>query len=347
MIDRKARRDGTTRRQLFGLAAPTLAGAMTARPRDVWAAPALEAAVERARAMDQLRSLVIARDGEELVARAFRGPGLDTPVNVKSVSKTLIAAMVGIAIDRGLIEGVDQPVVELLGDRVPADADPRVKEITVDHLLTMRAGLERTSGPDYGAWVQSRNWVADALRRPFVAEPGGPMLYSTGSYHLLSAALTEASGATTLALARRWLGRPLDIAIPPWTRDPQGIFMGGNNMALSPRALLRFAECCRRGGVFGGERVIPERWLERSWRPRTRSRYTGDLYGYGWFIARAGRREVHYGWGYGGQMVYVVPALALSVIVTSSTDTPSGRTGYARRLHELLARDIVGALEAA
>ena len=73
------------------------------------------------------------------------------------------------------------------------------------------------------------------------------MLYSTGSYHLLSAALTQASGRSTLALARDWLGEPLGIEIPPWTRDPQGFYLGGNNMMLSPRALLRFGEMYRAG----------------------------------------------------------------------------------------------------
>lgn len=107
---------------------------------------------------------------------------------MKSLSKTILAALVGAAIERGLIESPEQPVVELLGNLVPSDADPRVGEITVGHLLSLQAGLERTSGANYGAWVASGNWVADALSRPFVDRPGGRMLYSTGSSHLLSAA---------------------------------------------------------------------------------------------------------------------------------------------------------------
>ena len=190
---------------------------------------------------------MVARHGEELLAERVRGPGLDTPVNVKSVSKSVIAALVGAAIARGVLDGVEQPVAPVLGGLVPAGADPRLGAITLDHLLTMRAGLERTSGRNYGRWVTSPNWVRHVLTRPFVAEPGGRMLYSTGSYHLLSAALTQASGRSTLALARDWLGEPLGIDIPPWTRDPQGFYLGGNNMMLSPRALLRFGEMYRAG----------------------------------------------------------------------------------------------------
>jgi CubicO group peptidase (beta-lactamase class C family) len=302
-------------------------------------------ALARAQALPSLHSLLVARHGEELLAERFRGPGPGTPVNVKSVSKSVIAALVGAAIARGVLTGVDQPIAPVLDGLVPADADPRIQAITIDHLLTMRAGLERTSGRNYGRWVSSPDWVRHVLTRPFVAEPGARMLYSTGSYHLLSVAIARASGRSTLALARDWLGRPLGIEIPPWTRDPQGFYLGGNNMALAPRALLRFGEMYRQGGAFGGEQVLPADWVEASWTPRTRSIFTGHAYGYGWFIVQARGYRVAYAWGYGGQMIYVVPALGLTAVITSDPAAPSGRTGYVRQLHGLLADGIIPAAE--
>jgi CubicO group peptidase (beta-lactamase class C family) len=305
----------------------------------------LEQTLARAAALPRLHALLVARDGAEHVAEAFRGPGLERPVNVKSVSKSVMAALAGAGMARGILAGVDQRIAPLLDDLVPADADPRVGAITIDHLLTMRAGLERTSGRNYGRWVASTNWVRYALSRPFVDEPGGRMLYSTGSYHLLSAVLTRVSGMSTLELARAWLGAPLGIEIPPWTRDPQGIYLGGNNMLLSPRALLRFGEMYRQGGAYEGRQILPGSWIEASWTPRVRSRFTGHAYGYGWFMASARGHPVCYGWGYGGQMIYVVPDLALTVVMTSDHDGPSGRSGYVRELHALLADGIVPAAE--
>ncbi|MCC2665685.1 MAG: 6-aminohexanoate hydrolase [Geminicoccaceae bacterium] len=281
----------------------------------------LEKTLARAAELPSLHALLVGQDGAELVARVFRGPGLDRLVNVKSVSKSIIAALVGSAIARGVLAGVDQRVAPLLHDLVPATADPRIGAITIDHLLTMRAGLERTSGRNYGRWVNSADWLRYALSRPFVDEPGGRMLYSTGSYHLLSAVLTRAAGRSTLALARDWLGDPLEIAIPPWTRDPQGFYLGGNNMALAPRALLRFGELYRLGGAWRGRHVLPGSWIEASWTPRVRSPFTGHTYGYGWFVAKARGHLVAYAWGYGGQMVYVVPDLALTVVMTSDPDS--------------------------
>ena len=332
-------RSRPTRRHLLLAGAAALA--LPRRPR---AEATLDAVLDQARSLDRLRTLIVARHGEILAEQAFRGPAPDRPVNVKSVAKSVISALVGIAIDREVLRGVDQPIAPILRDRLPKDADPRLGEVTIEDLLSMRAGLERTSGQNYGRWVSSRDWVRFALSRPFVDEPGGRMLYSTGSSHLLSAILTRASGRTTLQLAREWLGEPLGIAIPPWTRDPQGIYFGGNEMALSPRALLRFGELYRQGGSLDGARVLPESWIRASWRPLTSSPFTGHSYGYGWFVAQAGRHAVYYAWGYGGQMLYVLPDLALTVVITSDAGHPYGRDGYVRVLHRLPADGIVPAM---
>lgn len=305
----------------------------------------LDRAVAKAREFEQLHSLIIARDGETYFAEAIRGPALNRVVNVKSVSKTIVAALTGIALDRGILKSLGQPVAPLLQNSLPADADPRLQQITVDHLLTMRAGLERTSGPNYGRWVSSSNWVRFALNRPFVADPGSRMLYSTGSYHLLAAVLTKASGNSLLKLARDWLGKPLDIDIPPWTRDPQGIYMGGNNMALSPNSLLKFGELFRKHGVWNEKQVISADWIENSWQPRTRSPFSGSHYGYGWFLDVVGTHPVRYARGYGGQMIYLVPDLGLTVVITSDPTQPARSHGYFGSLRDWLANDIIATAE--
>ncbi|WP_134496387.1 serine hydrolase domain-containing protein [Microvirga pakistanensis] len=308
--------------------------------------PGVEALTAKVRELENLRSLIVSQHGNIVTEQALKGSSLERPTNIKSASKTILSALVGAAIERGVFKGVDQPVAELLGSSVPQDADPRVKRITIGHLLSMRAGLERTSGRNYGAWVSSDNWVRYILTRPFADEPGGRMLYSTGSTHLLSAALTKASKRSTLELAREWLGEPLDVMVPPWTRDPQGIFLGGNEMALSPRALLRFGEMVRQGGVIDGRRVLPENWIKESWQPRTSSPFTGDHYGYGWFMREMRGHMVYYAWGFGGQMVYVAPSLGMTVVMTSNPTEPSREDNYIGQLHALVADGIIPALEA-
>jgi len=307
------------------------------RGRKVQAGPELEAVLEGARSIAPLKAVAVSQGGRIVGTRGFRGSTVDSPTNIKSASKTVLSALAGIAIDKGVLQGTGQRVADVLERDLPANPDPRLRQITVSHLLSMQAGLESTSGAGYGRWVASPNWVRDALSRPFVAEPGGAMVYSTGTSHLLSAMLTRASGRSTLALAREWLGPQEGFAITAWDRDPQGVHLGGNNMAMSTRSLLAFGELYRNGGLArDGTRLLSQSWIEQSWQPRTASRYTGDGYGYGWFLRELGGHQVRYAWGYGGQMLYVGPALDLGVGVTSDGSSASARTGHRDDLHGLL-----------
>ena len=321
----------TRRQTLAGAVALVAAAPFRAAARS---GPFAEA-FDRARGLDQLHALVVAQNGEIVAADAVRGPSVSTPVNVKSVSKTIVAALTGIAIERGELAGVGATLGETAPTLIPSGADPQVREITVEDLVTMRAGLERTSGPNYGQWVSSANWVSDALSRPMVAAPGQRFLYSTGSFHILGAVLSEVTGRSLLELSRAWLGDPLDIRIPPWTRDPQGRFLGGNEMALSPLAMVAFGEAYRR------RVVVPPSWVEASWTPRTRSPFSGDRYGYGWFLTETRGHFTAYARGYGGQMIYVLPSLELTVAITSDPTRPARSDGHVGALNRLLAEVIV------
>jgi CubicO group peptidase (beta-lactamase class C family) len=305
-------------------------------------APALGPAAERAAALPHLRTLIVARDGVPVLERVFRGPGLDRPANIKSASKTILATLAGIAVARGTLNALDQPIGPILGRAVPREADPRVRDITIRQLLAMRAGLERTSGSNYGAWVSSRDWLRFALTRPMEDEPGGRMIYSTGTSHILGAVLARAGGKSLHALAREWLGEPLGIAIPDWTRAPEGLHFGGNEMALSPRALLAFAECWRNDGRHAGRQVVPPDFRQAAWTPQARSAWSGQLYGLGWWIGEARGQSVYFAWGYGGQMAYVIPGLALSVVMTSDPAVQRAN-GQVHTLHALLVEAIMPA----
>lgn len=283
--------------------------------------------------MDQLHSLIVTQNGERLFDEAFRGPSLDRPANVKSVSKTIVALLTGAAIDRGVIQNVDQRILPLLGRAAFGDARD---QMTVADLLTMRAGVGSTSGANYGAWVSSADWVEYALGQPLSGEPGGRFIYSTGGWHILGAALARASRMSLHRMAQNWLGHQLDIAIPPWVADPQGRYMGGNDMAISPLGLTRIGQMVLNGGTLGGQRVVSESWLQRSWDPRARSPFSGDEYGYGWFLTRFAGRFAAYARGYGGQMLVVQPERRLVVAITSDPNRPARGDGYFGQLRDLV-----------
>jgi CubicO group peptidase (beta-lactamase class C family) len=158
--------------------------------------------------LPRLYSLLVSRNGELIFERYYNGARANRHANIKSASKSVISTLVGIAIDKGLIPDTRTPIVKYFPELATA-TDPRKREITVEHLVTMRPGLDGTSGRNYGAWVTSRNWVRHALDRPMIDAPGEEMEYSTGTSHLLSAILTKATGKSTWQFANDVLARPL------------------------------------------------------------------------------------------------------------------------------------------
>ena len=300
-------------------------------------------AFDTARQIEQLHSLVIAQHGQIIAAEAFRGPALDRPVNVKSVSKSIISALTGIAIQRGELSGPDQLIAPLLGRSIPRRADKRVRDITVGHMLSMQSGLQEVSGAAYGSWVNTKHWIYEALSKPMIADPGTAMLYSTASYHVLGALLAAVAGQNLHQIAQSRLGEPLQIDIPAWNTDPQGRYVGGNDMRISPLGMLKFGEMYRNSGTYKGTRILSKNWIDQSWDVYGNSSETFHGYGFGWFIWPTPLHDVFYARGYGGQMIYIVVDLALSVAITSDPSRPATLDGHLGALNALLIDHIIPA----
>jgi CubicO group peptidase (beta-lactamase class C family) len=294
-----------------------------------------EPAIKAAAALPRLHSLLMSRRGQLVLERYFHGATASRLANVKSVSKSVISALVGIAIERKLIPGVASPIAPYFVEELTG-GDPRKQKITIEDLLTMRAGLESTSIRNYGAWVQSPNWVRYALRRPMVDSPGGTMIYSTGSFHLLSAILTKATGQSTWAFAGEALAKPLGFTIARWPQDPQGIYFGGNEMLFTPRQMVAIGELYLRRGRAAERQIIPEAWIESSWKPRTRSNWSDQLYGYGWWMRELAGQSAYYAWGYGGQFIFVMPDVETVVVITSSVSPGAERRDHTRGVYDIV-----------
>lgn len=300
-------------------------------------------AVDSAQSMPRLHSLLVSWRNKLVFEQYFNGYGRDDIANVKSVSKSIISALVGIAIDSGEIAGVNEPIGKYFGDTLATEQDGAAKRsITIENLLTMQAGLESTSNRNYGAWVLSPDWIDWALAQPFEDEPGGRMIYSTGNTHLLSAILSKATGMNTLDFARKALGAPLGFRLSTWPQDPQGIYFGGNDMELTPRQMLAFGQLFLNGGVIDGRRVISEQWIEASFTPRTESeREDGRYYGYGWWIRDMAGFRTPYAWGFGGQFILIVPEIDLVVVTTSSSNPGPDRRGHTRRIYDFAEFEVI------
>jgi CubicO group peptidase (beta-lactamase class C family) len=305
--------------------------------------PALETAAASAADLPRLRSLLVSHKGVIVLERYFNGARAHQPANIKSASKSLISALVGIAVSRGLIKGVDQKIIDFFPE-LAADPEPKKREITIEDLLTMRSGLESTSGRNYGAWVQSPNWVRFVLRRPLVDEPGTRVEYSTGTSHLLSAILTKAAKKSTWQFAQEELATPLGFNLAKWPQDPQGIYFGGNDMLMTPRQMIRFGELYLTGGRIGDRQLIPRLWVDKADDAVGRSRWGSDReYGYGFWIREFAGHRSFYAWGYGGQFIFVVPGLDLVVVTTSRSDVSRERRDHLDQIYDLIETLIASA----
>lgn len=304
----------------------------------------LEQAVEDIGALDGVHGVLIARRGRLVAERYFRGAAGRRPHNLKSASKSVLSALAGLAVEEGVLQ-LDQPIADVLPEVAGLD-DPRKQAITVRHLLTMTSGLESTSFGNYGSWVASRNWVRAALARPLEAEPGTRFSYSTGGTHLLSATLARAAGKSTYDFAREHLFAPLGIRHSAWARDRQGIHVGGNNLSLLPRDMLKFGQLYLNRGRWSGRQLLPWQWVDKSTRPglagpRGRGRIYGG-YGYLWWLRGPRERGAYIASGYGGQYIYVSPAEDL-VVVVISTEISKGR-GWRGELFGIVRVGIAGSV---
>jgi CubicO group peptidase (beta-lactamase class C family) len=295
-------------------------------------------AAKAASELPRLHSLVVSQRGTVVFERYFNGRRATSPANIKSASKSVIAALVGIAADRKLLS-LKQEIATYFPD-LPADK----RSMTIEDLLTMRSGLESTSNRNYGAWVQSPNWVRHALAKPLVERPGTEMIYSTGNTHILSAILTKATGKSTWQFAQEALAKPLGFTLAQWMRDPQGIYFGGNEMVMTPRQMLALGELYLNDGAVGGRQIISKPFIDETFKARGRSRVSGREYGYGWWMREMAGRQTYYAWGFGGQFIVLVPSLDLVVVSTSAATVSDDRREHRRSVDDIIEHLIIAPL---
>ena len=324
----------------------------------LFAIPALEGACAEAERVETasiieavyrtgpIKSFMLQRDGELLIEAHRMGMRADRTTNVKSVGKSIISLLVGIAIEQGHLSGVQQPIGDFFPDYFKRRPDPEKESITIQDLLTMRAGLASTSRRNYGRWVLSDNWVEFALAQPLVEQPGEEMIYSTGTSHLLSVILTRATGMSTREFADRYLFEPLGIKVGGWDRDPQGYYLGGNNMALSPSALLKIGTMVMNLGVYNRKQIVPRTWIAESMQIYTRSHFNPYDYGYGWWQRELNGYTVQFAWGNGGQYILMIPALKTVVAIASGGGQSNAKNRASRgRLFDFIENRLIGFLQ--
>ncbi len=289
-----------------------------------------------------LQAMIVMRHGRMVWEQYWGGADSTTAFNIKSVSKSVLSALVGIAIHQGKLTP-DQRVSSIVPEyyRPSGTTENRMfraavvrndsvrSAITVRQLLTQTAGYAwDEGGPILSTFLVSSDPVRLVAEQLMAAVPGATFNYSTGNTHLLAAALARATNTPLRPYAEATLLKPAGIALLGWDVDGAGNPLGGSEMYFNARGLARFGQLYLDRGAVGGKQIVPADWVAASWEKRADvgSPIYKDMipgltgYGYLWWLRTSNGKVMNSALGYGGQFVLVVPELQLVIVGASALD---------------------------
>lgn len=262
-----------------------------------------------------LHSLLIIRHGYLVSENYFRDYQPDTRHELYSVTKSVIATLIGIALDKGYLDGTDQRIVNFFPERTFDNLDEQKKAMTLEDTLTMRTGLDWEEGdPAYRALYTSPDWLEYMLDKPMDSAPGSKFNYCSGCSHVLSAILQETTDTNPRDFADEYLFEPLGISNVEWDTNADGTPIGGWGLWLTPRDMAKLGYLYLRHGEWDGQQIVSTQWVENA--TRTHAATGGDLdYGYQWWTYPS--LSAYAALGLGGQTIFVIPELDLIVVTTA------------------------------
>jgi len=281
-------------------------------------------ALDEADNRKSIYSVLVIRNGYIVAERYYRGYNENSAFNIRSVSKSYLSAMVGLALEQGVIGSVDEKMLDFYPEYNHSGLDPRKDDITIKHLLTMQGGIDDEHN-NYSRLYNTQNWIQSAIEEPLLYDPGERHSYNTFYTHLLSGIITRESGASSLDFGQEYLCDPLGTTIQNWESDYQGIFFGGNSMFFTTRDMAMLGYLYLNDGEINGIQIVPSEWVQKSLKntmPELQSGWdwgpiTDGGYGYLWWLGKIRGYKVFMAIGHGGQFVVCFPQLNL-IIATNS-----------------------------
>lgn len=271
--------------------------------------------------LPHLRSMLIARHGRLVFENYYGDASRDGLHNMQSMTKSVSSALVGIALNKGLITSLDNRVAGYFPEYRNVIQDGRMKDITIRHIMTMSSGIDEARLSFDKAFD---NPVEQILSWRLLYEPGHGFRYSSAAAHLLGGVLRAAIGQPVLDFARAELFRPLGIGEVVWYADKTGLQSGGMSGLLRSRDLLKLGELYLGGGRWRGRRLISPEYVADSVKVHNSGDFFGThvQYGYMWWIKKIGGHDAFWAAGYGGQYLLVVPDVDMVVLCTSDWKQP-------------------------
>ena len=307
-----------------------------------------------ARIMDQtfkdINSIIVVKKGKVLVEEYFNGEGHDTLHDIRSAGKSITSALVGIAIDKGLVRGVDEKLFSFFpGVECQSNLDPRKKTISLKHVLSMSFGLAEPG--EYPSWENRAwytiNWIGDVLCQPIEYEPGSQFDYDSAAPALFGPIIEQSSGLSVGQFAEDFLFQPLGIEHYKWHILPNGKEYTGGGFRMRPRDMARFGQLYLQKGTWKGEQLISKKWVGESTKAHLVANARLDVhYGYYWwreaFLINDQWIETYFASGNGGNKIYVFPNRDLVVVITASAYNKSyGHPQVRMMMNKYILPDVI------
>jgi CubicO group peptidase (beta-lactamase class C family) len=286
-------------------------------------------------ALANLHGVTIVRRGKLVLESYFTGQderwgtplgtvafNADTLHDVRSVSKSVVSLLYGIALEEKKVPSVNTPLLEAFPAYSDLAQDDRRRQIQIHHALSMTMGLEWNEDLPYSdprnseiAMERSADRYRYVLERPILTPPGEKWRYNGGTTALLGHLISKGTGKPLLQFAREKLFTPLGIDKVEWTLGLNGEAAAASGLRMRPTDLAKIGQLLLQRGEWNGRTVVPGKWLADSLTSHVES-YEGLQYGYQWFLAKRRDGSPSYmGIGYGGQRLVVVPALELAYVI--------------------------------
>ncbi len=281
-----------------------------------------------------LHSFIVMLEDEVIFSSYYNNFAPSDLNNLKSITKSVVGLLVGIAIDQGYLEGLDQLVLEFFSECEQNEMFQAKADITIEHLLLMQSGI---------AWnnraLIKDDWWFNEDPHCFLLEnfpmdtiPGQRFSYNSAVAHLLSGVLSRATEMSTLEFARINLFEPLGIDTLDWSQDAAGEYYGNSELALRPADMLKIGKMLLREGRYQGQQVVPTQWV-RTIHGKAYDATSLMDYGYLWMTSKTDDPYFFFAGGSGGQQIVVVPSKEAVVVTTGHWDN-------ARSTREILEMTI-------
>jgi CubicO group peptidase (beta-lactamase class C family) len=294
--------------------------------------------------MPNVYALLVVQYGYVVAEHYWHGASATTPFELRSATKSVTSTVVGQAIDGHIIQGLDQRLSDFFPEYYRHQDPSSWKwRIQLKHLMTMTSGIEWGEGD--GVPLPEGIPETTFIALPMAERPGREFNYNSGSIHLLSIALSRASGKSLRVLANNSLFEPIGFEVSPenWEEDPHGNNYGGYGLKLTAREMARFGFLFLNDGCWEGRRILAPGWVESATGPEEDTPWGKGTYGYLWWRTTFDGRPAYFAGGWGGQHIIIVPSLDLVVVTAAVPEATSITTDPMR----LVRRFVVPAAEVA